>query len=281
MEWRFHAARRPESEAVRADVVEHVAALTHAIIRADFSHGARGRTYEGLSVVSDWFATHEWRELCRSSTAISRVREDLQKAILLLAGAGKTDTRLRDALATVAGSRKRADAICRTLATEHPGIPGDVRDWLAGSSRRVQSASATESQERSIDEVLAELLVAMARLSRASEVVKSEVIPEVSIVLPQSVHAVSRLIGMTDAMASKLNLAMTWRSLRLRGAVGQEVEFSPVEHRFNADGVRSRRVRLLSPVVERVSEDGVPRVVLKAAVEPVSDQRESAVGAST
>ncbi len=280
VEWRFHAARRPESDAVRADVVEHVAVLTHAIIRADFSHGGRGRTYEALSVVSDWFATHEWREMCRSSTAISRVREDLQKAILLLAGAGKTDTRLRDALVTVAGSRKHADAICRALATEHPGIPDDVRDWLAGSSRRVQSASATESQERSIDEVLAELLVAMARLSRASEVVKSEVIPEVSIVLPQSVHAVSRLIGMTDAMANKLNLAMTWRSLRLRGTVGQEVEFSPVEHRFNADGVRSRRVRLLSPVVERVSEDGVPRVVLKAAVEPTADQREPAVGAS-
>ena len=231
-------------------------------------------------MVSGWFATHEWREMCRSSTAISRVREDLQKAILLLAGAGKTDTRLRDALVTVAGSRKHADAICRALGTEHSGIPGDVRDWLAGSSRRLQSASATESQERSIDEVLAELLVAMARLSRASEVVKSEVIPEVSIVLPQSVHAVARLIGMTDAMANKLNLAMTWRSLRLRGAVGQEVEFSPVEHRFNADGVRSRRVRLLSPVVERLSEDGVPRVVLKAAVEPTSDQREPAVGAS-
>ena len=66
----------------------------------------------------------------------------------------------------------------------------------------------------------------------------------------------------------------------MRGVVGQEVEFSPVEHQFNTRGVRSRRVRLLSPVVERVSEDGVPRVVLKASVEPTSDQRESAVGAS-
>ena len=278
--WRFRAARRPESPAVCNGVAEHVAALTHAIIRADFSHGGSGRTYDALSIVSDWFATHEWHAMCMSSTAITRVREDLKKAILLLAGAGKTDGRLRDALVTVAGSRKHADAICRTLAMEHPAIPDDVRDWLAGSSPRVKSASATESQERSIDEVVAELLVAMTRLSGAAEVVKSGVIPEVSIVLPQSVHVISRLIRMTDAMANKLSLAVAWRSLRMRGVVGQEVEFSPVEHQFNTRGVRSRRVRLLSPVVERVSEDGVPRVVLKASVEPTSDQRESAVGAS-
>ena len=72
---------------------------------------------------------------------------------------------------------------------------------------------------------------------------------------------------------------MKWRSLRLRGTVGDEVEYSPVEHRLDA-GMRSRRVRLLTPVVERISEDGVPRVVLKAAVEPVGDRREQAAGAS-
>ena len=47
VEWRFHAARRPESDAVRVDVVEHVAVLTHAIIRADFSHGGRGPNVRG------------------------------------------------------------------------------------------------------------------------------------------------------------------------------------------------------------------------------------------
>ena len=72
---------------------------------------------------------------------------------------------------------------------------------------------------------------------------------------------------------------MKWRSLRLRGTVGEEVEYSPVEHRLDA-GVRSRHVRLLTPVVERISEDGVPRVVLRAAVEPVGDPRAQAVGAS-
>ena len=274
----FRAAGRPESPTVQTDVVGQVAVLTHAIVRADFSHGGRDKTYEALSVVSEWFSAHEWQEICVSSDAVSRVRGDVQKALLLLASAGKTDDRLRHALVTAAGSRKNADAICRKMATEHPGIPDDVRDWLAGVSKRTQNASAVESREHSIDEVLAELLVSMTRLSRASDVVQSDVLPEVSIVLPQSVNALSRLTGMADVMANKLSLAVAWRSLRIKGKVGEEVEFSPVEHQFNANGVHSRWVRLLSPVVERVSEDGVPRVVLKAAVEPSSEQREPAIG---
>lgn len=275
----FRVVGPPESPTVRTGVVEQVALLTHAIVRVDFSHGGKDRTYEALTVVSEWFTAHEWRELCASSKAIARVSQDVQKSLLLLAEKGVTDDRLRRALATVAGSQRNADAICRTMATGHPGIPDDVRNWLAGVSKRKQFASVVESQERSIDEVLAELLLVMAKLSRASEVVQSDVLPDVSIVLPQSVNPLSRLTGIADVMTNKLRLVVGWRSLRIRGAAGQEVEFSPVEHRFDADGVRSRRVRLLSPVVERVSEDGVPRVVLKAAVEPIPERQAPVVDA--
>ena len=264
----FRGGGRPESPAVRAGVVEQVALLTHAIVRVDFLHGARDKTYEALSVVSEWFAAREWQATCAASKAISRVSRDVQMSLLLLAEKGVTDDGLRRALVTVAGSRRNADALCRAMATGHPGVPDDVRDWLAGVSGRKQAASAFESRERSVDEVLAELLLVMKRLARAADAVQSDVLPEVSIVLPQQARALSRLTGQAEAMVSKLSQAMQWRSLRLRGRVGQEVEFSPVDHRLDTDGVRSRRVRLKSPVVERVSEDGVPRVVLKAVVEP-------------
>ena len=123
-------------------------------------------------------------------------------------------------------------------------------------------------------------VISVTVLTRAADMVQSDVLPEVSIVLPQQAQMLSRLIGLAEAMASKLNLAVKWRSLRLRGTVGQVVEFSPVEHQLDPGGARSRRVRLLSPVVERVSEDGVPRVVLKAPVEPIADRRGRTVGAS-
>lgn len=270
----FRATGRPNSPAVRIAVTEQAARVTHAIVKADYSHGGKSKTYEALLVAKSWFTPYEWREICESSDAVRRVRDDVRKALVFLAGAGKADESLRRALVTAAGSRDHANEICRLVATEQPGIPDDIRDWLAGVSKRIPSASVVKSQERSIDQVLAELLVGMTRLSRASTLVQSDVLPDVSIVLPQSVHALERLTKMVDAMANKLSLAIEWRSLSIRGTVGQEVEFSPVEHQLSSSGVPSGRVLLLSPVVVRISEDGVPRVVLKATVEPASDQRD-------
>lgn len=272
------AAGRPESPAVRASVVEQVALWTHAIVRIDSSQGGRHRTYEALSVVSEWFSPQEWHEVCHSSKAIARVAQDVREALLRLVREGTADDGLRRVLVTVSGSRQEADALCRTMAKENPGIPDDLRDWLAGVSKRTSIASAVDSQERSIDEVLAELHIAMTRLTRAAARVRSDVLPEVSIVLPQQEQALSRVTGLVDAMANKLSLAVEWRSLRLRGSVGDEVDYSPAEHQLDSGRVRSRRVRLLSPVVVRISEDRVPRVVLKAHVEPVVDRREQSVG---
>ena len=259
---------RPESAAVKTGVVERTAALVHEIVRSGFSVAAEHRTYEALAVVQEWFRPRDWRDVCESSVGMKRVKNDVREALLLLARLGLTDDDLRRALETVCGAPEGADAVCREMAAESADIPRDVRDWLVGAQRRIRSASAVESQTRSIDSVLAEVLLDMEPMSQAADVVKSEVLPQVSAALPQAVSVLSRFVGRAAAMVNKLELAMAWRSLRIRKQeVGQVVEFSPREHR--SDGGHARRVRLVSPVVERMSEDDVPHVVLKAVVEPV------------
>lgn len=260
---------RPESTTVTTGIVERTAALVHEVVRSGLSLAAEHRTYEALVVLQEWFTPQEWRDLCASSVWMGRVRNHAREAMLLLARLGLTDDDLRRALETVCGSSESADAVCREMATESSDIPQDVRDWLVRAPRRIESADATESQTRSIDSVLAEVLLDATDLSRASAVVKSDVLPNVSGVLPQSAPALSQLVGKVSTMVNKVELAMVWRSLRVRNQeVGLEVEFSPREHRFNVQGTRARRVRLIRPVVERMSEDGVPHVVLKAVVEP-------------
>ena len=263
---------RPQSAGVKIAIVEWTAALVHEIVRSGFSLAAEHRTYEALAVAQEWFTQREWRDVCQSSTWMERVRNDVREALLLLARLGLTDDNLRRALETVCGSSGSADAVCRRMATENADIPQDVRDWLAKAPRRIRSTNAVESQTRSIDSVLAEVLLEMDSLSKAADVVKTDVIPSVSDTFPQYAAALSRLVGRAGAMVNKLKLAMTWRSLRIRKQdVGQEVEFSPREHRFDTDEGRARRVRLVSPVIERLSEDGVPHVVLKAVVESADD----------
>ena len=258
----------PETERVRVGFAERIAALIHQIVRSWLSHATDAWTFEPLAVVREWFRSDAWRDLCRSSGDIERVRKDVTEALLVLAQRSVPDERLRQALVTACGSAKLAREVCRGIATEVPGISQDVRDWLAGARRRRRSASAAESRERSIDEILAELLVDMENLSRASETVRTDVLPDVNIVLPQSTNALARLTGMADAVVNKMDLAVTWRSLRTRGQVGSEVEFSPVEHRFVSEAAHTRRVRIVRPAVERISADGVPRIVMKAFVEP-------------
>lgn len=282
----FRGVGRPETLKVREEVAEQVAALTHALVRMDFSQGGRASTYRALSILSRWFTPGEWREICESSLAVRRVRKDARTSLVLLMEAGKTDDRLRDVLAELVGSREAASAIYRAIATERPGIPEDVRDWLVRARKRVAIATAVESRERAVDEVLAELLIVMRRLTRAAETLRADVLPDISIVLPRQARPVSRLVGLAEEMAGKLGLAAEWRSLRLRGEAGQEVEFSPVEHDRDANDPRTRRVRLMRPVVERISEDGVPRVVLRAPVEPIAsdwkrDDQDVPVGAAT
>ena len=260
---------RPESATVKGGIVERTAAVVHEIVRSGFSVAAEHRTYEALAVVQEWFTPHQWRALCESSSWMERVRGDVREALLLLARLGLTDEDLRRALGTVCGSSANADVVCREMAAESSDIPQEVRDWLVRAPRRIQSANAVENQTRSIDAVLAEVLLDMEHLSHASDVVKADVLLNAPVLPPRSATALNRLVGRAGAMINKLELAMSWRSLRIRRQeVGEEMEFSPREHRFDVGQAHARRVRLRSPVVERVSEDGVPHVVLKAVVEP-------------
>ena len=265
----FRATGKPESAGVRDEVAKQVAGLTHAIIRMDFSQGMKDSNYGALRIVSKWFRTREWQDVCESSQAIRSLRKDVRTSLVIQMEAGRSDDGLRDALFLVVGSTRKATAICKAIATERPGIPDDMRDWLIRAPKRIRVDAASESRRRAIDEVLAELLLVRRRLAPVAELVEADVLPDIRIVLPQQVRLVSRLSGLAQEMASKLGLAAEWRSLRVRGETGQEVDFSPIEHERDPGDPHTRRVRLLGPLVEQISEDGVPRTVLKARVEPV------------
>ena len=269
----FRETGLPQSSTIKREVTLQVAKLIHGIVRTSFSYAGQHRTYEALLVTQDWFDPTDWVELCESSDTneITLLQIDLRESIILLARAGVIDDALRSILVTALGSRKRADEICRDIATTTPSLNQDVRDRLAGVVPRRKSISALESQEWSIDEILAELLIETDRLSKAANVVETRVLPEVSTVLPHSVRALETLTGLADAFSNRMALALKRRSLRTRGVAGNKVEFSPLEHQLKDNGTPSRRVRIVRPLVERLSEDGVPQIVRKALVEPIAD----------
>ena len=269
----FRETGIPQSSVIKCEVTHQIARLIHGIVRTSFSYAAQDRTYEALSVIQEWFDPSDWVALCEPSDtdAITLLQNDLRESIVLLARAGVIDDALRRTLGATLGSRKRADEVCREIATTTPGLNQDVRDRLAGVLPRRRSISAAESQEWSIDEILAELLIETDRLTTAANVVQTGILPEVSTILPHSVRALSTLTGLADAFSNRMALAFKRRSLRTRGVAGEEIEFSPLEHQLGGNETPSRRVRIVSPLVERISEDGVPQIVRKALVKPIAD----------
>lgn len=264
---------RPETFPVKMELAVTVADLVHEIVRSEFSQSVDGRMYEPLMVLQEWFEYGDWKDLCESSEAMVRVNGDVRQALIIDVRHGVQNDYLRTAMVTVSGSPEAARFTCETLATTLSGISTHMKEWLVGAPARRRSLAAEESQERSVDEILGEVLLELERLRDATRVVTSHVLPDVSTVLPRSARGLTRLTGAAETIINKLDLALEYRSLQIRGRLGDEVEFSPTEHEFVADGPRTRRVKIVRPLVERVGRDGLRRVVRRARVEPVADRR--------
>ena len=269
----FRKTGIPENSDIKSEVTYQISRLIHGIVRTSFSFATQDSTYEALSIIQGWFDPSDWVRLCESSDTdgINLLQNDLRESILLLAKVGIVDDALRRTLGTTLGSSRRADEVCREIAITTPGLKQDVRDRLAGVLPRRKSVSAAENQEWAVDEILAELLIETDRLSTAANMVQTGLLPEVSTILPHSVRALSTLTGLANAFSNRMALVLKRRSLRTRGIAGDVIEFSPLEHQLSGNGTPSRRVRIVTPLVERISEDGVPQLVRKALVEPIAD----------
>ena len=268
----FRETGLPQNDQIKRHVTHQIAKLIHEFVRTSFSYATQDKTYEALLVVKGWFHISDWVELCETSDSIAHLQNDLRESIVLLARAGVFDDGLHRTLGVALGSNKRSKEVCKEIATTTPGLDQAVRNRLAGVLPRRKIASATESQEWSVDEILAELMIETDRLSTAATMVRMEVLPKASTSLPCSVRAISNLSGLADAFSNRMALALRRRSLYIRGEAGEEVEYSHIEHQIKRGEVPTRRVRIVSPIVERISVDGVPQIVRRALVEPISDQ---------
>jgi hypothetical protein len=199
------------------------------------------------------------------------LRSDISEALRLLVRAGITDDALFEKLVQAVGSPQAAREIARKIAEEVPGLPGHVQNWLLGTAPRRDSSLATESQQRSVDEIIADLLIDSVMLSEKAETAERDVLPEIMVVVPRLANSMVSLVRQCESTLQTLRYIAEKRSLRVRGKVGEEVDFSPLEHEMVGGPVPGvRRVRVVRPVVEAMSHDGVARIVRKGLVEPAS-----------
>jgi hypothetical protein len=265
----FRSTGPPSVPATKQSLVEDAARLVHEFVRAKFSTATRANTYGVLDVLRSWYKQPEWARLAETSQALHILRVDISEALRLLVQAGVTDDALSGRLAQTMESAQTAREVLRKMAEDMPGLPVPVRQWLLGVAPRAESTLATESQQRSVDELLAELLIDTCKLADSAQLAERDVLPQVSVLAPRLADLLSDFIAQCKRTLQDLQYVALKRSLKVRGSTGEELDFSPLEHEM-LGGPRAgvRRIRILRPAVESASADGPSRIVRKALVEP-------------
>jgi len=265
----FRSSGVPQEIQLTGEVAEETASLVHGLIRARFSLATAPSTYEAMDVVRSWFTQSQWEIFVAESRSSALVARDIRESLNLLVRAGVSDDELFQKLTIVVGSPENARNVSRELAEQVAGIPDHIRDWLLGRTPKIRSSLAAESQERGVDEIIADIWIDATKLSELSEVLRADTLPQIVVVAPRIADSIKAFVDVCESLLGALRLLAHRRSLRIRGKVGQELEFSPLDQdMIGGPKPGIRRVRIIRPIVESLEHDGAVRVVRKGLVEP-------------
>jgi hypothetical protein len=252
------------------ELAEEVLKLIQGIVRARFSYVTSEDTYAAMEVVRGWYRDHTWQMFAEDSRSARLIARDLKEALELLIRAGVPDSGLYSRMTAALGTEAEARKAAVDILHHNPGLPEDLARWLSGQPARKKSVFATETEGLQFDEFLADLLVDCARLKSSEETFERDSLPEMNVLAPHAGAALERLFGQTRSIRNAVDTAVRVRSLSLRGAVGDIVEFLPTEHEMvHPAQAGARSVRVIRPGVDAPSPSGGRRVVRKAIVEPV------------
>ena len=266
----FHIAGPPTAPSVLVDVTAEIALFLHDLVRTRFSLAVEASTYSALRVPSRWFLSGRWPD--DASDALELLSRDIAEAIALLAKQGVTDDELLGSLILVAGSREAALRITSRIAGGTTGLAKEVVGWLERGRVTAEPKGTSlmaESGRLAADPTLALILLDSRRVIELLDGPGRDLLNEVGIFEPSLETSTKTLLEKSRALADAVRALAAKRSLRIRGEVGDVVEYSPVEQEgIHGPIVGARRVKIVRPLVERVRSDGTADIVVKAAVEP-------------
>jgi hypothetical protein len=251
------------------DTADEAAAVIHEMVRLRFSLATEAATYASLKLLRERMSARDWERCVAESESMKRVASDISEAILILARQNIADVKLASELNTAAGSPRKGKSRLNKLAKQ-AGLPTEMKTWLVDGTLQEEPVEEQkgESRQLSEDSQLGDILVDSLRF-RTLEKTAAQLLPELTILDPRISEEISKLTRTGISMCDALDALGRRRDLRVRGNVGDEEAYAPLEHEVIGGSVGSRRVRIIRPVVEQVREDGVAFVICKGLVEPI------------
>jgi hypothetical protein len=230
-------------------------------------HAVSASTYSVVYAVKDFFSALDWNRFLSKSQPLASIVRNIRDAVGVLAAAGRVDDELLYLWRATSSSDEALKRELQTLVEEFR-ITADARSKLLGE-RHVE-AKPSVGAEITFEQELA-LMLREARRSRlALRQADDAALARLRITDPASHAEVRNAHAAFVQLLQMVELAGHRRGLALVGDFDDRVEFQPALHSNLLDGpVRSSRVHVRNPAVERREHDGRSRVVVKADVEPV------------
>jgi len=226
-------------------------------------------SYDSVRAVRNWWT--------RAPDAVIQMIDPIQRKLLdamtVLARSGTPSESLASALISVSGGRDEASRLGREAVARTPGLSSGAQAWLAFDQRRHEANSVVRrlegAQYEETDYALGLLMLDAERLSGDSSGVegntgqRSELPAEIAARGNSSQILTNRIKALIVGIR---NLAER-RGLEIRFHPGEVVEFSSNAHEsMRGETVREPQVRVVTPMVVRITAAGLESVVVKARV---------------
>ena len=264
----------PHDQAISSTTATALFEFARHLVQASVRLGIDHRFYRALAGSRAWFPEGGWLRFTRDNGTLQQLRQTLLDGLLLLLEQGKPDTDLLAAHRMLSADADAAKAELSDLEAQSRHLPSDLRRWLRSSGRH--RAVAKDMNLTETDDVTIAFAVINATEIRQQALTSLDaLLRELDITAPIQARALRKFakhaVDLTDRIQSLANR----RGLRVFGAPGDVVEYSPHAYKLASGATITRRVRIASPGVEQVGEK-TSRVLVHALVEPLDSASPSA-----
>ncbi|MBZ0147624.1 MAG: hypothetical protein K8F62_08805 [Pseudorhodoplanes sp.] len=253
---------------LRSGAAEAALGLLYELVRARFSVVSDPETFEVVDISRTQLGFQTWPS--EINELVQRIASQVLEGISLLARQGVTDNRMRSLVNRLLGP-EIGDAKLKAIAEAEPGLTPQIASWVAtgrAPTRPKEDPLAAESVLLEFDAVIATMMREIIPLRMMAARLQDEIAPQMEVIDPASLTILRTIAFGVQKLDERLRLISSRRSLKMRGEVGDIVEYSPTEHEQTPETLGARLVRIRSPLVERSSMGLSPTVVLKAEVDP-------------
>ena len=257
----------PPDQGVSSKTATALFGFARHLVQASVRLGIDHRFYRALAGSRTWFPEGGWLRFTRANGTLRQLRQTLLDGLLLLLEQGKPDPDLIAAHRMLSPDADAAKAELLDLEAHSRHLPSDLRRWLRSSGRHRALAKDMNLTETD-DVAIAFAVINATEIHYQAPSSLDALLQELDITAPIQARALRQFAKHAVELADRIQSLANRRGLKIFGAPGDFVEYSPHAYKLASGAAITRRVRIVSPGVEQVGAK-TSRVLVHALVEPL------------